>query len=96
MIDFSDGRVERTFDQASGLLDFDCKRNFLQRKINNYFLKYLGKKIDLFPHGLKGIGQIREKEEWAKEMNELMRIRINIVLNDKNYIWVSKTIEEVV
>lgn len=96
VIIFSNEQVERTFDKVNDLSEFDKKRNILQRKINICFIKYLGYFFYFFPHVIKSRGQIRENEEWAKELNELISSRLNATMNDEKYIWFARTIEELV
>lgn len=81
---------------TNGLLDFDNKRNILQRRINNYCSKYFDRSFGLFPHALKVVDKLKNKEEWAKELDELIALRLNKVINEKDHIWFSKIVEEVV
>lgn len=41
VIDKIDDQFEKTYDQASDLLDFNLKRDMLQRKLRTYFSKYI-------------------------------------------------------
>lgn len=68
----------------------------LQRRIKISLSRYLSKDFDLLPHSLKSIAIIKDKEEWANELNELMSIKMNKVENKENYNWFVRTTEEVV
>lgn len=76
---------------TNGLSNFDNKRIVLQRRIIYYFSKYLGESFGLFPHALKVVGKLKDKEEWAKELDDLLYIRVNKVINEKDHIWFTKT-----
>ena len=39
---------------------------------------------------------MKDKEEWANELNDLICIRINKVINEKYNIWFTKATKEVV
>lgn len=68
----------------------------LQRRIISYVSKYLGKRFDLFPHALEVVDKLKDKVEWAKELDELMCIRLNKFINEKGHIWFAKKNKEVV
>ena len=51
-IDKIDDQIKKTYDQACDLVNFDLKRDILQRKLRTLFSKYLNKNFDLFPHVL--------------------------------------------
>ena len=59
IIDKIDNQIEKTYDQASNLLNFNLERDMLQKKMRTYFTKYLSRNFDLFPHVLKGLGDIQ-------------------------------------
>ena len=96
VIGLSCEQIEKTFDMINNLSDFDNKRVALERRIINYFSKYLSKCFELFPHALKAMDKLKDKEEWAKELDEVIYIRLNKVINENGHIWFAKTIEEVV
>lgn len=93
IIDKFDDQIEKTYDQASDLLNFDQKRDMLQRNLRICFSKYLSRNFDLFPHVLKGLGIIKCKE-WGNELKEIMSFRLNDVVNKENYIWFARIVEK--
>lgn len=68
---------------TNDLSNFDDKIIALQKRITNYFLKYLDKKFELFPHALKKIDKLKDNEEWAQELDDLICLRYNRVINEK-------------
>jgi hypothetical protein len=42
-----------------------------------FLSRYLGEKFDLFPGALKKIDKIKGKEEWGKEIDDLLCHRMN-------------------
>jgi len=48
----SHDEIEKTYDIANDLPEFDDKRIHLQRIIVGYLNKYKSQKFDLFPHTL--------------------------------------------
>ncbi len=48
------------------------------------------------PHALRKIDKLKEKEEWAKELDGFLCLRNNRVINEKGHALSEKTIEEVV
>ena len=79
-------QIEKIFDIHSNLKDFDEKRVSIQKRIKNCLSKYIAKKFDLFPSALKKVDKIKEKEEWKKELDELLCQRMNNVVNEKGHI----------
>lgn len=39
---------------------------------------------------------MKDKEEWAKELDDLICIRSNKVINEKDHIWFAKKTKEIV
>ena len=64
-------------------------------KLRTCFSKYLSRNFDLFFHVLKGLGIIKDKEEWGNELKEIMSKMMNDVVNKDHYIGFSRTVEEV-
>ena len=96
IIGLSCEQIEKNFDMTNDLSDFDDKRVALQRRIVNYFSKYLNKFFELFLHALKATDKLKGKEEWAKELDELMCFRLNKLINENGHAWFAKKIEEIV
>lgn len=96
VITLSCDKIEKTFDLTKDLSNFDTKRIALQKRIINYISKYIGINFDLFPHALKKIDKLKDKEEWAKELDDLLCLRFNMVINEKGHAWLEKITEEVV
>lgn len=78
------------------MIDFDHKRVALQLKIVSYLNKYKNQKIYLFPCAFDRKNQLKNKDEWSKELDDLFCIRINKVVNEKGHAWWATTTEELV
>ena len=65
-------------------------------KVVSYLSKYKGKKFDLFPRALDRKNQLKNKNEWSKELDDLFCTRINKVVNEKGHAWWATTKEELV
>lgn len=86
--------IEKTSDMTNDLSHFDEKRVVVQKRIMIYLSKYLSEKFELFPHALKKIDKLKEKEEWGKELDDLLCHRINGVISEKGHLlWVMKNDE---
>ena len=92
----SHDHIEKTHDVAKNLSEFDDKRVGLQRKVVTYLSKYKSEKFDLFPHALDKKNKLNNKDEWAKELDDLFYLRMNKVINEKGHAWWTTTIEELV
>ena len=92
----SHDHIEKTYDVANDLSKFDEKRVGLQRKIVNYLNKYKRKKFDLFPCALDKKNKLKNKDEWAKELDDLFFLRMNNVINETGHAWWAITIEQMV
>ena len=69
---------------TSDLSDFDEKRVTMQKRIIICLYKYLSEKFELFPHAFKKIDKIKKKEEWGKELDDLLCHKINGVISEKD------------
>lgn len=96
VINLSCEQIERTFDLTNDLFDFDNKRIALQMRIIKYIAKYKSRSFELFPHALDKKDKLKDKEEWAKELDDLLCLRMNRVTNEKGNLWWENTNEEVV
>ena len=81
---------------TNDLFDFDDKRVVLQKRIIICLSKYLAEKFELFPHALRKIDKLKEKEEWAKELDDLLCLRINGVISEKGHVLWEMITEEIV
>ena len=53
-----------------------------------FLSKYLGENFDLFPGALKKFDKIKGKEEWGKELDDLLCQRMNKVINERvHLLW---------
>ena len=50
----------------------------------------------LFPHDLDKKDKLKNKEEWAQELDDLFFLRMNEVINEKGHAWWENTTQEVV
>ena len=57
---------------------------------------YIVEKFDLFPNALWNIDKLKEKDEWGKELDELLCHRMNNVINEKGHVLWAMTNEELV
>ena len=57
--------------------------------------KYNSKKLDLFPLSLDKKNKLKNKDEWAKELDDLFFLRMNEVINEKGHAWWATTIEKI-
>lgn len=92
----SHDHIEITYNLAHDLPKFDDKRVELQRRILSYLDKYKSKKFDLFPLALDKKNKLKNRDEWAKELDDLFCLRMNEVINEKRHAWWAATIEEIV
>ena len=53
-------------------------------------------KFDLFPSALKKVDKLKERDEWGKELDELLCQRMNNVINEKGHVLWAITNEELV
>ena len=81
---------------TNDLSDFVEKRVTVQKRIIICFLKYLAEKFELFPHALRKIDELKEKEEWGKELDDLLCLRINGIISEKGHVVWAMTVEEIV
>ena len=81
---------------TNDLSDFDEKRFVVQKRIIICFSKYVVEKFELFPHTLKKIDELKEKEEWDKELDDLLCLRINGVISEKGNVLWEMIVEEIV
>ena len=79
--------IEKTFDVANELSGFDDRRIALQLKVVSYLSKYKSEKFDLFPCALDRKNKLKNKDEWAKELDDLFYLRMNKVINEKGHAW---------
>ena len=96
LISLSCEKIENTFDLTNYLFDFDNKIITFQRRIISYLAKYKSRNFGLFPHALNKKDKLKDKEEWAKELNYLLCLRINKVINKEGYALWARTTQEVV
>lgn len=96
VITASHNQIEKTFDIVSDPLDFDNKRVHLQRLILGFLNKYKSQKFSLFPHALDRRNNSKNKDEWAKELDDLFFLRMNKIINEIEHAWWATTIEEIV
>ena len=87
VINSSHDHVEKLYDIANDLSDFDNRRVSLQLKFFSYLNKYKNQKFDLFPCALDRKKKLKNKEEWSKELDDLFCTRINKVINEKGHAW---------
>ena len=73
----SHDQIERTYDVVNDLPDFDAKRIHLQQIIVGYLDKYNSQKFSLFPHALDRRNNLKNKDEWAKELDDFFLRIIN-------------------
>ena len=92
----SHDHIEKLYDIANDLSNFDNKRVALQLKIVSYLNKYKNKKFDLFPCALDRKNKLKNKDEWSKELDDLFCIRMNEIVNEKGCAWWANTVEELV
>ena len=92
----SHDQIEKTDDIANDLPKFDDKRVHLQRRIVGYLKKYKSQKFDLFSHALDRKNNLKSKDEWAKELDDLFFLRMNKIINETGHAWWATTIEEMV
>ena len=79
----SHDHIEKIFDVANDLSYFDDRRVALQLKANVYLSKYKSEKFDLFPCALDRKNKLKNKDDWAKELDEFFYLRMNKVINEK-------------
>ena len=77
----SHDHIEKIYDVSNDLLDFDDTRVALQLKVVSYLSKYKCVKFDLLPHVLDRKNKLKNKDEWAKELDDLLCLRMNKVIN---------------
>ena len=77
----SHDQIEKIYDIAIELLDFDEKRIHLQKIITSYLTKYKSQKFYLFPHAIDRKNRLKSKDEWAKQLNDLFYLKINKIIN---------------
>ena len=88
--------LKKLNDTVSELSNFDHRRVALQLKIVSSLSKYKSKKFDLFPRVLNRKNQLKNKDEWSKELSDLFDARMNKVVNEKGHTWWATTTEELV
>lgn len=86
VISLSCEQIKKTFDMTNGLSNLDNKRIVLQRRIINYFSKYLSESFEIFPYLIEAVDKLKNKEEWAKELDDLICIKLNKVINENDHI----------
>ena len=79
-------QIEKIFDLLTKLEGFDEKRDSFQKRVTISFSKYIVERFDLFSSALKTVDKIKEKEEWKKELDEILCQRMNNVVNKKGHI----------
>ena len=87
----SHDQIEKTYDIVNDLPEFDNKRVHLQRRIVGYLNKYKSQKFDLFPHALDRKNKLKNKDEWAKELDYLFCLRMNKIINEIGHAWWATT-----
>ena len=87
----SDDQIEETYDIVNDLLEFDNKRVHLQRRIVDYLNKYKSQKFDLFSCALDRKNKLKNKDEWAKELDDLFCLRMNKIINEIGHAWWATT-----
>ena len=83
----SHDHIEKTFDVANDLSKFDEKRVGLPRKVVAQLSKYISEKFDLLPCALDKKNKLKNKDEWAKELDYMFCLRMNKVINKKVHAW---------
>ena len=58
--------------------------------------KYKSQKFDLFPHAWYRKNNLKNKDEWAKELDDLFCLRMNKIINEIGTAWWATTTEEMV
>lgn len=81
---------------ANDLSEFDDKRVELQRRIVNYLDKCKSVKFSLCPHAIDEKDRLKNNEEWAQVINDLLCLQMNEVINEKGNTWWAAITEEVV
>ena len=92
----SSDHIKKLSDTVNELSDFDHRKVALQLKINASLSKYKSKKFDLFPRALDRQNQLKNKDEWSKELSDLFDTRVNKVVSEKGHTWWATTTEELV
>ena len=92
----SHDQIEKIYDIATELPDFDEKRIHLQKIIISYLTKYKSKKFYLFPHAIDRKNRLTSRDEWAKQLNDLFYLRINKIINEKGHAWWATSTGEMV
>lgn len=87
---------KKIFDLLNKLQGFDDKQDSFLKRLNICLSKYFGENFDLFPCVLKTIDEIKDKEEWIKELDEVFCERMNKIVNEIGYfLWATKNEEMV-
>ena len=68
----------------------------MQRIIVGYLDKYKSQKFSLFPHSLDRRNNLKDKDAWAKELDDLFCLRMNKIINEIVHAWWDTTTEEMV
>lgn len=89
-------QIEKIFYFLNRLEDFDSKWVYIQKRITICLSKYIAERFDLFPSALEKVDRIKEKEEWEKELDEILCQRMNNVINEKGHILWAMNNEELV
>ena len=72
VIQFPYHQTEKIFYFLTKLEGFGDKRESFQKRVTIFFSKYVVEKFDLFPSALKTNDKIKEKDEWKKELDEII------------------------
>ena len=81
----SHDQIEKIYEIATELPDFDQKRIHLQKIIISYLTKYKSQKFYLFPHAIDRKNRLKSKDEWTEQLNDLFFLRINKIINEKGH-----------
>ena len=63
---------KNTYDLKNDISESDDKRVTLQRRIISYLHKYKSVNFELFPHAIDKKNKLKNEDEWAQELNDLL------------------------
>ena len=87
-------QVDKIFELLNKMQGFDDKQNLFHRRLKFYLSKYFTEKFSLFPCALKNVDEIKSKDEWKRDLDNILCERLNKVVSETGHLLWAMTNEE--